>query len=374
MTTTEHAAADGRGGDPATTSGAASDTALWKFTATNALRRFSANQGTDMAAALTFYSVLALFPALLALVSLLGVFGNAQTTTGTLLDLIHKFVPGAATDKIQPVISSMVDAKGSGIALLVGILAATWSASGYIGAFARTMNRIYGVREGRPFWKLRPVLFGLTIAIEVMAALVLGGLAVSGTVAKAVFSLIGIGSFGLRAWNIAKWPVLLLVVVVILGLLYTITPNVKHPRFRWMSIGAAVALLVWILASVAFGFYVANFGSYNKTYGTLAGVIIMLLWLWLTNVALVLGGEVDAELTRVRQLRRGLPAERTIQIPLKDDSGVEKARRKEQDAELQARRIRLASRAGGAPDGGEPGSRRRRDDLDQDGFAGSGSD
>lgn len=343
------------------------DRPVWRFTAGNAWRRFSANQGTDLAAALTYYSVQSLFPALLALVSLLGVFGNARATTRTLLDLLQRFMPGSATSKIEPIITAMVDARGSGIALVIGILVATWSASGYVGAFARAMNRIYGVPEGRPVWKLRPTLFALTIAIEVMAALVLVGLAVSGTLAAAVFSLIGIGSVGLRVWNIAKWPGLLLVVMFMIALLYHVTPNVRRRRFRWLSIGALVALVVWILASAGFGFYVANFGSYNKTYGTLAGIIVMLLWLWLTNIALLLGAQVDAEIVRVRQLRAGMPAERHLVSDLKDDRGAVKARDKEQDAERAAREIRLASELGPTRPRGR-GRPRRGTELDADGF------
>ncbi len=340
---------------------------VWRFTARNAWRRFSANQGTDLAAALTYYSVQSLFPALLALVSLLGVFGNARATTRTLLDLIRRFIPGSATSSIEPIITAMVDARGSGIALVIGILAATWSASGYVGAFARAMNRIYGVPEGRPVWTLRPTLFALTIAIEVMAALVLVGLAVSGTLATAVFSLIGIGSVGLRAWNIAKWPGLLLVVMSMIALLYHVTPNVRRLRFRWLSVGALVALVVWILASTGFGFYVANFGSYNKTYGTLAGLIVMLLWLWLTNVALLLGAQVDAEIVRVRQLLAGMAAESHLVSDLKDDRGAIKAQAKEQEAERAAREIRLAAALGPtSPRGhGTPG---RGTELDADGF------
>ncbi len=369
MTTSETARPDAGTATGAPDRGAASRGSVWKYTASNSLRKFSLNHGTDLAAALTYYSVQALFPALLALVSLLGVFGNATTTTNTLLDLIHKFVPGAATNSIQPVITNMVNAKGSGIALVIGILVATWSASGYVRAFGRAMNRIYEVPEGRPMWKLRLSMFVLTIVIEVMAALVLAALAVSGTVAQAVFSLIGIGSVGLLVWNIAKWPVLLFVVMVIIALLYSFTPNVKQPRFRWLSIGASVALVVWIVISTLFGFYVANFGRYNKTYGTLAGVIIMLLWLWITNVALLLGSQVDAEVYRTKQLEAGVAAERTVQIPLKDDAAVEKADRKEAKSEQAGRRIRLDATEGsnGTPDTGK--IRRRRAELDEDGFA-----
>ena len=170
------------------------------------------------------------------------------------------------------------------------------------------MNRIYGVAEGRPVWKLRPLQVGLTLVGIILVAAVLVGLVVSGPVARSVGDAIGLGSGAVTAWNIAKWPVILIIVTVLVALLYYSAPNVKKPKFRWISVGAAIAIVTWILASAAFGFYVANFSSYNKTYGSLAGIIVFLLWIWLTNLALLFGAEVDAELERAG--RPGLPLNR----------------------------------------------------------------
>ena len=196
---------------------------------------------------------------------------------------------------------------------MLGLAGALWSASGYVGAFGRAMNRIYEIDEGRPIWKLRPAMLLLTIVLVILAALVLLALVLTGPVAESVGDAIGLGSTAVLVWQVAKWPVLLAVVILIVALLYYATPNVKQPKFRWVSVGAVLAIVVWILVSAAFGFYVANFSSYDKTYGALGGVIVFLLWLWLTNLALLFGAELDSELERgprapVRPRRRGDPA------------------------------------------------------------------
>ena len=188
------------------------------------------------------------------------------------------------------------------------------------------MNRIYEVEEGRPIWKLRPVMLLVTLVAVVLVALVALALVVTGPAAQAVGDAIGLGSTAVLVWNIAKWPVMLVVVVLIVALLYYATPNVKQPKFRWISVGALVAIVVWVLASAAFGFYVANFSSYNKTYGSLAGVIVFLLWLWITNLALLFGAELDAELERGRELQAGVAAEETVQLPPRDTRNERQAR------------------------------------------------
>jgi membrane protein len=226
------------------------------------------------------------------------------------------------------------------VGLVLGLAAALWSASGYTGAFGRGMNRIYEIDEGRPIWKLRPMMLLVTLVTVVLAAAVLVGLVVTGPAAEAVGDAIGLGSTVVTVWSIAKWPVMLLVVMFVVGLLYYATPNVKQPKFRWLSVGAAVAIVIWIIASALFGFYVANFGSYDKTYGSLAGVIVFLLWLWITNLALLLGGELDAELERGRELQAGMPAEEEIQLPPRDTRKSDKAAKKEREDVLRARRLR----------------------------------
>ncbi len=236
------------------------------------------------------------------------------------------------------------------LALVIGVLAALWSASGYVGAFGRAMNRIYEIDEGRPFWKLRPIMLLLTLVAVLLAAVALLMLIVSGPVAESVGNVIGIGDAALTAWSIAKWPILGLIVIVVVGLLYYTTPNVQQPKFRWISVGAAVAIVIWVLASVGFAFYVANFGSYNKTYGSLAGVIVALLFLWITNLALLFGGELDAELERGRQLEAGIAAEEELQLPARDTRNIKKARKKRDKDVAFGRRIRRQAAANGASD------------------------
>ena len=339
----------------------------WVYTAKSAFREFQRDQCTDLAAALTYYSVLSVFPAILALVSLLGVFGQGETTTTALLDIVRQLGQGQVADQLQGPIDQISGARGSGIALVVGLAGALWSASGYVGAFGRAMNRVYQVDEGRPIWKLRPVVLLITVGLVVMAALVLIGLVVSGPVARAIGDVVGLGDASVTTWDILKWPVMLGIVIVMVAVLYYATPNVKQPKFRWVSVGAAVAILVWVLASIAFGFYVSNFGSYNKTYGSLAGIIVFLLWLWITNLALLFGAETDAELERARQLQAGIEAENTLQLPPRDTRNSEKAEKKLQEKVAAGRELRLDSqsrdeddgegerRHGGSGTGGGPG-------------------
>jgi membrane protein len=312
----------------------------WIYVVRKTMREFSKDQCTDLAAALTYYAVLALFPALVALVSLLGVFGQGQKSVDALLEIVDQLGPSSAVDSLQPTIERLSTAQGAGVALIVGLLGALWSASGYVGAFGRAMNRVYEIGEGRPIWKLRPVQLLVTLFSLVLVAIAAAALVLTGPVAEAVGDQIGLGSTAILVWDIAKWPVLLAIVVVIVAVLYYATPNVKQPKFRWISIGAVFAIVVWILASVAFGLYVAMFASYDKTYGSLAGVIVFLLWLWLTNLALLFGAELDAELERGRQLQAGIEAEETIQLPPRDTRNIEKAVKKHEKDVAAGREIR----------------------------------
>ncbi len=317
----------------------------WKFILRKTLREFSKDQCTDLAAALTYYAVLALFPAMLALVSLLSIIGQGQQGTDALMGIVRDVAPSAA-NTMQGVVTQLSASHASGFALVVGLVGALWSASGYIGAFGRAMNRIYEIDEGRPFYKLRPVMLLVTLIAVVLAALIALALVVSGPVARAVGSAIGLGSAAVTAWNIVKWPVILIVVIAVVAILYYATPNIKQPKFRWISVGAAIAVVVWILASVAFGFYVANFSSYNKTYGTLAGVIVFLLWLWITNLALLFGAEIDSETERGRQLQAGIKAEETLQLPPRDTKASDKTAAKDEKELAQARALRESAANG----------------------------
>jgi membrane protein len=272
------------------------------------VREFREDELVDRAAALTYYGVLAIFPALLALVSILGLVGRSATQP--LLDNLGKVAPGPARDIFTTAIENLQRSQGTGgILFIVGLALALWSASGYVAAFMRASNAIYEVEEGRPIWKKAPVRLGVTLLLVVLSALSAVAVVVTGGLAEHVGNLLGIGETAVTVWDIAKWPVLLLLVSLMFAVLYWASPNVKQPGFRWISPGGVVAVLLWVIASLAFAFYVANFGSYNKTYGALAGVIIFLVWLWLSNVAVLLGAEFNAELERGRQIEAGHPAD-----------------------------------------------------------------
>lgn len=312
----------------------------WTYVARKTWREFSADQCTDLAAVLTYYAVLALFPAALAMLSLLGLVGQGREAVDALLQILRDTGAGGAADTLEPTLVQLSNSSGAGFGLVLGLVVALWSASGYVGAFGRGMNRVYEVAEGRPIWKLRPIMLLVTVVTVLLTAAVALGLVLTGTAAQAVGDALGLGSSVVTVWNIAKWPVLLLVVMFIVGLLYYATPNVKQPGFRWISVGAAVAIFIWVLASAAFGFYVANFGSYDRTYGSLAGVVVFLLWLWITNLALLFGGELDAELERARELQAGIAAEEEIQLPARDTRKSDKAAEKERADQLRGRRLR----------------------------------
>lgn len=312
----------------------------WLFVLRKTAGEFTRDQCTDLAAALTYYAVLSLFPALVVVMSLLGVIGQGERTADAVLGIIDDVSPGAAVDVLREPIEQLVNAPSAGFTLVAGIVGALWSASGFVGAFGRAMNRIYEVEEGRPGVKLRLQQLFLTLVGLLLAAVVALLLAVSGPVAEAVGGYLGVGATGLTVWNIARWPVLLVLVVFGVAMLYYVSPNVRQPKFRWISVGAAIAIVTWVVASLGFGFYVANFGNYNKTFGTLAGVIVFLLWLWLTNLALLFGAEVDAELERGRQLQAGIRAEDTLQLPLRDTSLIEKNEAKEHETRLRGRILR----------------------------------
>jgi len=273
------------------------------------IREFKEDELVDRAAALTYYGVLAIFPAILALVSILGLVGRSATQP--LIDNLGKVAPGPAKDIFTTAIENLQKSKGSGgILLIVGLAVAMWSASGYVAAFMRASNAIYEVEEGRPIWKKGPVRLGVTLVLIVLLVITALAVVLTGGLAKQAGDLLGVGESAVRVWDIAKWPVLLLIVSVMFAILYWASPNVKQPGFRWFTPGGILAVVVWIIASAAFAFYVANFASYNKTYGALGGVIIFLVWLWLSNIAVLLGAEFNAELERGRQIEAGHPADK----------------------------------------------------------------
>lgn len=312
----------------------------WKYIAKKTFREFTKDQCPDLAAALTYYGVLSMFPALLALVSLLGIFGQAEKTTEAMLEIAQRIAPGSTLEIIKQPIEELTRSSTAGFALVIGILTALWSASGYVGAFGRAMNRIYEVDEGRPFVKLRGTMLAVTLTTVIIVAVTAAMLVLSGPVAEAVGSAMGLGGVFLTAWNIIKWPVIVLLVVAVIATLYYATPNVKQPKFRWMSMGSFIALVVFVIASLGFGFYVANFGNYNKTYGAIGGVIVMLLWLWILNMSLLFGAEFDAEMERGRQLQGGIEAEESIQLPPRDTKKSDKMQKKEDEVIRDGEEIR----------------------------------
>ena len=221
------------------------------------VREFREDNLTDWAAALTYYGVLAIFPALLALVSVLGLIGNSATQP--LIDNLGTVAPGPAKDIFTSAIQNLQKSQGAaGVAFVIGLGAALWSASGYVAAFMRASNAIYDVEEGRPIWKTLPTRVLTTLVLLLMLAVVAIGVTLTGGLARQVGNLIGVGGTAVDVWNIAKWPVILVVVMTMFAFLYWAAPNVKQPKFRWISPGSVVGVLLWILASAAFAFYVAE--------------------------------------------------------------------------------------------------------------------
>ena len=271
-------------------------------------KEFQEDNLTDWAAALTYYGILAIFPALLVLVSVLGLIG--ESATQPLIDNLSEVAPGPAQEILTNALKNLQGGQGAaGILFVVGLLGALWSASGYVAAFMRASNSIYDIEEGRPIWKTLPLRVGLTILLLTLVVISALAVVITGGIAKEVGGLIGLSDTAVTVWNIAKWPVLLLIVSFMFALLYWAAPNVKQPKFRWISPGGLLAVLGWIIASAAFAFYVSNFSSYNKTYGALGGVIVFLVWLWISNIVVLLGAEFNAELERGRAIEAGMRPE-----------------------------------------------------------------
>ncbi|GGF41300.1 YihY/virulence factor BrkB family protein [Subtercola lobariae] len=315
----------------------------WKYVLRKTLREFGKDQCSDIAAGLTYYAVLSIFPALLALVSILGVIGQGQQAIDSLTDTLSGVAPASTLDTIRGPLEQFASSPAAGFALIVGILVAIYSASKYVTAFSRGMNRIYEIQEGRPFWKLKPVQLLVTVIAIVLIVIISVILIVSGPIADSVGNALGVGDAAKIIWSIVKWPILAAAVVLIIAILYYATPNAKQPKFRWMSLGALLALIVLLVASAAFGLYVTTFANYAKNYGSLAGVIIFLLWLWIANMALLFGAEFDAELERGRQLQAGIEAEKTLQLPPRDTRRSDKAEKKELEDIAVGRRLRESS-------------------------------
>ncbi|MDX6654714.1 MAG: rane protein [Solirubrobacterales bacterium] len=293
----------------------------WWPTLKRTAKEFQEDNLTDWAAALTYYGLLSLFPALIAMVSLIGIFGDPKSTTESLTEIITEIGPASAAETFEGPIKSITENSGTaGVALILGLLASLWSASGYIGAFMRASNVIYETPEGRPFWKLRPLQLLVTLTMIILMTLLAVSLVLTGPIVEAVAGPLGIGSTAVDVWDIAKWPVMALVFLLMIALLYYASPNVKLRGFRWVTAGSLVAIVVWIVASALFALYVSNFSSYDKTYGTLGGLIALLVWFWISNLAILFGHQLNAERERSLELAEGRPrAEREIQLEPRDE-------------------------------------------------------
>ena len=305
-----------------------------------AFQQFGKDQVTDIAAGLTYFAVLALFPAILAIVSLLSLVNQDANVTEQLLAIFKSIAPADTYATLKGPITDLTATPAAGLGFVVGLVGAIWSASGFVGAFSRGMNRIYAVQEGRTYLKFQPVILLVTIISLVTLTAMALILVLSGDIAEAIGGYIGLGDTTLLVWNIAKWPVLAILAVLILAMLYYATPNVKQHKFRWLTIGSITALVAWAAATFGFFFYVSNFGNYGKVYGTLGGIIVFLLWLYISNMAILYGAEVDSEAERVRELRAGIKAEYAVQLPLRSTARIDLAIEAEAKAVLEAKKLR----------------------------------
>jgi membrane protein len=282
------------------------------------LREFKADNLTDLAAALTYYGVLAIFPMIIVIVSVLGLVGHSATQP--LINNLDKVAPGPAKTIFTNAIHNVGGHQGTaGILFIAGLLVALWSASGYIAAFMRASNVVWDVEEGRPIWKTIPIRVAVTVVTVLLITASALAVILTGGLARQVANLIGLGSTAVTVFDIAKWPIMLLIVSLILSVLYYMGPNVRQPGFRWVTPGSILAVGVWIIASAAFAFYVASFSSYNKTYGALGGIVVFLIWLWITNVVILFGAELNAEMERGRLIEAGHPADREPYLPVRDE-------------------------------------------------------
>ncbi|MEO3843947.1 MULTISPECIES: YihY/virulence factor BrkB family protein [unclassified Streptomyces] len=285
---------------------------------------------SDWAAALTYYGVLAIFPGLLALVSIVGLIGDSAIDP--LIDNVATLAPGATQDILTTMLEQLKDKQGeAGIALIISVALALWSASGYVAGFMRAANTVYDVPEGRPVWKTMPTRLAITVVLVLLTGLISVGVVFTGTLARRAGDVLGLSDTAVTVWNWAKWPVLVILVSLVIAVLYWAAPNIRH-SFRWVTPGSLLAVLIWLLASAAFGLYVANFGSYNKTYGSFAAIIIFLIWLWISNIAALLGLELNAELERGRALETGHPPEAE---PYAEPRDTRKLKKKETKEELE---------------------------------------
>jgi len=295
----------------------------WVYVLRRTVRAVRRHRVLDLAAGLTYFAVLAVVPAGIAFVSLLSLLGQSKDLLDQLLTAVADLGPGAAVDTVQRIVDQLPPAPSAGKGLVLGLVGALWSASAYVGAFARAMNRLYGVHEGRAYWRFRPQMFLVTLLVLALGAVVAVSFVVSGPLARLIGRFFDIGTTFVEVWETLRWPLVVLLMILVVAALYYLTPNVRR-RFRWISPGAMLAILGWLVASAGFNFYVTHFGRYDATYGALAGLIVFLLWLWISNIVLLVGAELDVELMRLRQLRAGIAAELTLEVTPRDTRAMDK--------------------------------------------------
>ncbi len=312
----------------------------WSYVSRRTIQEFIQDGCVDAAAGLTFFAVLSVFPAGLAIVALVGVLGDSETVLDRLFALLSQVAPASVTDTLRGPLNDIAGSSTADTALIIGVATSVWSASIYVGAFGRAMNRIYGVREGRPYWMRKPAQLAVTVALMILALVVIAVVVFSGPVSRAIGDVFSIGDTALAAWDIVKWPLLAASVVAMVTVLYKGTSNLDQPRFRWLSLGAILAITALGLASFGLAIYVANFDSYNRTFGTLAGVVVFLIWLFIINLALLFGAEFNAELERGRQLQAGIQAETDLQLPPRDTTTSDKVIRSVQITQERGEMLR----------------------------------
>ena len=327
----------------------------WRVILTRTVHEYRINQVQDIAAALTFYTVLASLPALLAILAMLGIFGSAEAVVTDVMHVIEELGGGSVVDALSEPIDQLLNASHAGWAFITGLVATLWATSGFVGSFGRGMNRIYEVEEGRPFWEMRPAMLGVSAVLVVLAAIAAFCLVLTGPVAEAAARVLGFDEGVVFWWDLGKLPVLAAIGIFVMALLYWAAPNVKRRNLRWFSVGAVGALLVWVLTTTLFGLYVLSFGTYTRAYGVLGVVIAFLLWIWLSHLAMIFGAVLDTEVERARQLRAGMNAEERVHLPLRDTRLIDK-NRAERASDVRAS---LAMRSDTAVGGVTPAGGRR---------------
>lgn len=326
----------------------------WGYVFKRALSEFTQDGCTDLAAALTYFTVLSIFPGLLAVVSLLGVFGQGDATTNAIVGFLDGRVPAELTGLIEEPIRNLTSSTGAGlVALIIGVASGLWTASNYVGAFSRSLNRIYEVEEGRSFLKHKATMLITTLFLVITVVLIFLMLLISGGIARSLGDVIGLGETAVTVWDWAKLPVILILLMLLVAVLYYATPNVRQPKFRWISPGAIIAILGMILAGAAFSIYATQFASQTATYGVIGGVILGMLGIWILNNVLLLGAEIDAEAERARELKAGMPAEDTLQLPPRDVGGVITKIEKQDQLIGSGRQMRLDNESVDYSDGGK---------------------